>query len=166
MRPFDFPLLADENVAPDVVTGLRERKCNVRTVGEEQLIGRPDTDVLARAVSQARIVVTHDLAFGRAGRPNQRAVCRDYLLATRAHLRNLRAGADRFVELAAPCSLQVTRPLASLGTSVIEPCRARQINAQQTRFRARTSCEQFVPTVFRTAYTSQIAGEKIGRILR
>lgn len=66
MRPFDFPLLADENVAPDVVTALRERKCNVRTVGEEQLIGRPDTEVLARAVSQGRIVVTHDLAFGRA----------------------------------------------------------------------------------------------------
>ncbi len=66
MKPFEFPLLADENVAPDVVTGLRERKCNVRTVGEEQLIGRPDTEVLARAVSQGRIVVTHDLAFGRA----------------------------------------------------------------------------------------------------
>jgi predicted nuclease of predicted toxin-antitoxin system len=66
VKPFDFPLLTDENVAPDVVTGLRERKCNVRTVGEEQLIGRPVTEVLARAVSQGRIVVTHDLAFGRA----------------------------------------------------------------------------------------------------
>jgi Domain of unknown function (DUF5615) len=34
-------------------------------VADEALIGQPDRVVLERAVSQARVVVTHDLAFGR-----------------------------------------------------------------------------------------------------
>ena len=66
MRPLDFPLLTDENIGPEVVTGLRDRGCDVRTARDEQLIGRPDTEVLQRAASQQRVVVTHDLAFGRA----------------------------------------------------------------------------------------------------
>ena len=37
-----------------------------RTAWDEQLIGRPDVDVLERAASQRRVVVTHDLAFGRS----------------------------------------------------------------------------------------------------
>lgn len=73
MKPLDFPLLSDETIAPDVVSGLRARGCDVRTAGEEQLIGSPDKAVLERAVGQNRVVVTHDLAFGkttiRAGTP-------------------------------------------------------------------------------------------------
>ena len=66
MKPLDFPLLADENISPSIVDGLRVRGCDVRTVSEERLIGRPDGDVLVCAVAQSRIVVTHDLAFGRS----------------------------------------------------------------------------------------------------
>lgn len=42
MKPLDFPLLTDENIAADVVTGLRARGCDVRSADEERLIGRGD----------------------------------------------------------------------------------------------------------------------------
>jgi predicted nuclease of predicted toxin-antitoxin system len=66
VKPLDFPLLTDENISPNVVEGLRARGCNLRTVAEEHLIGRPDAEVLDRATSQRRVVVTHDLGFGRS----------------------------------------------------------------------------------------------------
>ena len=66
MKPLDFPLLSDENISPDVVEGLRARGCDLRTAWDEQLVGRSDVDVLERANSQRRVVVTHDLAFGRS----------------------------------------------------------------------------------------------------
>ena len=65
MRPLDFPLLADENISPDVVSGLRERGHDVRTIWDEALIGRPDVRVLDVATRLGRVVVTHDVAFGR-----------------------------------------------------------------------------------------------------
>jgi predicted nuclease of predicted toxin-antitoxin system len=64
VKPFAFPLLTDENMGPDVVAGLRERGCDVRTVIDEGLTGSSDKDVLTRAVQHGRVVVTHDLAFG------------------------------------------------------------------------------------------------------
>ena len=66
MKPLEFPLLADENIGPDVVAGLRARGCDLRTSWDEQLIGHPDVDVLDRAASLGRGVVTHDIAFGRS----------------------------------------------------------------------------------------------------
>jgi len=66
VKPLDFPLLIDENIAPDVVEGLRVRGCDLHTAAEERLIGRPDVEVLERATSQGRVVVTHDLGFGRS----------------------------------------------------------------------------------------------------
>jgi len=66
VKPLDFPLLSDENIAPDVVAGLRARGCDLRTAWDELLIGRPDVGVLERATSQGRVVVTHDVAFGRS----------------------------------------------------------------------------------------------------
>jgi predicted nuclease of predicted toxin-antitoxin system len=66
VKPLDFPLLLDENIGPDVVEGLRGRGRDLRTVSEEGLIGRPDVEVLERATKQGRVVVTHDLGFGRA----------------------------------------------------------------------------------------------------
>lgn len=65
MRPLEFPLLTDENIAADVVVGLQARGCDVRTVHEERLIGRVDVEVLGRSAAQNRDVVTHDLAFGQ-----------------------------------------------------------------------------------------------------
>jgi predicted nuclease of predicted toxin-antitoxin system len=66
MKPLDYAILADENIGPEVVAGLRTRGCDVRTAYEEGLVGRPDRAVLECAVSQGRIVVTHDVAFGRS----------------------------------------------------------------------------------------------------
>ncbi len=66
MKPLDFPLFADENIAPDVVDGLRDRGHDVRTVSDEVLVGRSDADVLAFATEQGRVVVTHDVGFGRS----------------------------------------------------------------------------------------------------
>lgn len=66
MKPLEFPLLADENIAPDVVSGLRSRGHDVRSVWDEALTGRPDAEVLETAARQGRVVVTHDLAFGRS----------------------------------------------------------------------------------------------------
>jgi predicted nuclease of predicted toxin-antitoxin system len=57
VKPLDFSLLTDENIAPDVVEGLRARGCDLRTAREERLIGRPDIEVLERATSQGRVVV-------------------------------------------------------------------------------------------------------------
>ena len=65
MRPLEFPLLTDENIAADVVAGLRSRGCDVRSADEERLIGRCDGEVLERATALHRVVVTHDLAFGK-----------------------------------------------------------------------------------------------------
>ena len=66
MTPLDFPLLTDENIAPDVVAGLRARGFDLRSAWDEQLIGRPDVEILDRASAQGRVVLTHDLAFGRS----------------------------------------------------------------------------------------------------
>ena len=65
MRPLDFPLLTDENIAADVIADLRARGCDVRSADEERLLGRGDGEVLERATALYRVVVTHDLAFGK-----------------------------------------------------------------------------------------------------
>jgi predicted nuclease of predicted toxin-antitoxin system len=65
VKPLDFPLLTDENIVPDVVQGLRVRGCDVRSARDERLLGRRDADLLEHATSQRRVIVTHDLAFGR-----------------------------------------------------------------------------------------------------
>ena len=66
MKPLDFPLLSDENIAPAIAVGLRSRGCDLCTAWDEGLMGRPDADVLDHASRQGRVVVTHDLAFGRS----------------------------------------------------------------------------------------------------
>lgn len=65
MTLFAFALLADENIGPDVVTGLRALGCRIATVGELGLRGAPDSAVLKRAADDHRIVITHDPDFGR-----------------------------------------------------------------------------------------------------
>jgi predicted nuclease of predicted toxin-antitoxin system len=51
---------------PDVARGLVERGHDVRGVRDDGLVGRPDVEVLETATRQGRVVVTHDLAFGRS----------------------------------------------------------------------------------------------------
>ena len=40
MRPFEYPLLADENIAPEVIEALRARGCDVHDTREEELVGQ------------------------------------------------------------------------------------------------------------------------------
>jgi predicted nuclease of predicted toxin-antitoxin system len=67
------PLLADANVAVEVVAFLRAAGVDVATVAEEGLIGRNDDEILAASVRMGRFVLTHDADFARLaladGRP-------------------------------------------------------------------------------------------------
>lgn len=64
MKLFDFPLLADENIHPDVLTYLRQDGLDVISISEQGNFGLPDTKVLRQAVKAGRIVLTHDSDFG------------------------------------------------------------------------------------------------------
>jgi predicted nuclease of predicted toxin-antitoxin system len=59
------PLLADANVAVEVVAFLRAAGVDVATVAEEGLTGRIDDEILAASVRMDRFVLTHDADFGR-----------------------------------------------------------------------------------------------------
>jgi len=64
LKLLDFPLLADENIHPDVVRFLQEQGCDVVAVRESQLVGSTDEELLRTAVSENRLVLTHDSDFG------------------------------------------------------------------------------------------------------
>lgn len=65
MTLFGFALLADENINPLVVGGLRALGCDITTVAELGLAGSTDAAILRRAAADRRVVVTHDQDFGR-----------------------------------------------------------------------------------------------------
>ena len=46
MKALDFPLLADENVNPNVIAFLRKAGLDVESVSEQGKFGLPDTQVL------------------------------------------------------------------------------------------------------------------------
>jgi predicted nuclease of predicted toxin-antitoxin system len=64
VKALDFPLLADENVHPDVIVFLREAGLDVESVSEQGQFGLPDTQVLQQATEAGRAVLTHDSDFG------------------------------------------------------------------------------------------------------
>ncbi len=64
MRALDHPLLADENIHPDVVGALRRQGKDVRSVAQEGLQGKADREILSRAHAGGRVVLTHDGDFG------------------------------------------------------------------------------------------------------
>ncbi|NOY91621.1 MAG: hypothetical protein GXP55_10510 [Deltaproteobacteria bacterium] len=64
MNPLEFPLLADENIHPEVVRALAALGKNVVSVLDEGLGGHSDRDVLAKAIETGRVVLTHDSDFG------------------------------------------------------------------------------------------------------
>ncbi len=64
MKALDFPLLADENVHPDVIEFLRKAGLNVESVSEQGKFGISDTQVLLQATQAGRVVLTHDSDFG------------------------------------------------------------------------------------------------------
>jgi predicted nuclease of predicted toxin-antitoxin system len=64
VNPLDFPLLADENIHPDVVSYLRQQERDVRSIVEEGLFGESDRTLLRIAYADGRVVLTHDSDFG------------------------------------------------------------------------------------------------------
>ena len=64
MKALDYPLLADENVHPDVIVFLRKAGLDVESVSEQGKFGISDTQVLAQATKAGRVVLTHDSDFG------------------------------------------------------------------------------------------------------
>lgn len=64
MKLTDYPRLTDENIDPAVVNYLRQAGFDVRDVVEDQWIGSTDRHLLTLAVSEGRVVVTHDSDFG------------------------------------------------------------------------------------------------------
>lgn len=64
MKALDFPLLADENVHPDVVVFLRKIGFDVDSIAEQGKFGLPDAAVLQQANESNRVVLTHDSDFG------------------------------------------------------------------------------------------------------
>lgn len=64
MKALDFPLLADENVHPDVIAFLRELGSDVDSITEQGQFGLPDSQVLQKANVSNRVVLTHDSDFG------------------------------------------------------------------------------------------------------
>lgn len=64
MKALDFPLLADENVNPEVIEFLRKTGLDVESVSEQGKFGLSDTEVLRQATESGRAVLTHDSDFG------------------------------------------------------------------------------------------------------
>ena len=64
MKALDFPLLADENVHPDVIAFLRKTGLSVDSISEQGKFGLSDSDVLQQANASNRVVLTHDSDFG------------------------------------------------------------------------------------------------------
>ncbi len=64
MKALDFPLLADENVHPEVIEFLRDAGLDVESVSEQGQFGLPDAQVLQQATESGRVVLTHDSDFG------------------------------------------------------------------------------------------------------
>src|SRR5262245_40917611 len=64
MKPFDFPLFADENIDPAVIDALLKQKLNIVSTVTEGLAGHADVEILRRARADGRVVLTHDGDFG------------------------------------------------------------------------------------------------------
>jgi predicted nuclease of predicted toxin-antitoxin system len=64
VKALDYPLLADENIHPEVIRFLRDAGLDVKSVSEQEKYGLSDTNVLLQATEEGRVVVTHDSDFG------------------------------------------------------------------------------------------------------
>jgi predicted nuclease of predicted toxin-antitoxin system len=67
LKALDFPLLADENVHPEVIAFLRKAGLDVESIAEQGKFGFSDTQVLQQAYEAGRVVLTHDSDFGGMG---------------------------------------------------------------------------------------------------
>jgi predicted nuclease of predicted toxin-antitoxin system len=64
VKALDFPLLADENINPEVTEFLRKTGLDVESVSEQGKFGLSDTEVLRQATEAGRVILTHDSDFG------------------------------------------------------------------------------------------------------
>ena len=64
MKALDFPLLADENIHPDVIEFLRRAGSDIESIFGQGKFGLPDGQVLQQATEAGRVVLTHDSDFG------------------------------------------------------------------------------------------------------
>lgn len=65
MNLSDYPLLADENIHPKVVAHLRTIGLDIVDANSAGIVQRDDASILALALSQKRVILTHDADFGR-----------------------------------------------------------------------------------------------------
>ena len=64
MKALDFPILADENVHPEVIEFLRKAGLDVDSIAGQGKLGLSDAEVLQQATDVERVVLTHDSDFG------------------------------------------------------------------------------------------------------
>ncbi len=56
--------LADMGISPKTVEWLRDSHHDAAHIGDERLHKAADSDIIAKAVAENRIILTHDLDFG------------------------------------------------------------------------------------------------------
>jgi predicted nuclease of predicted toxin-antitoxin system len=64
VKALDFPILADENVHPEVIEFLQKAGMDVDSITGQGKLGLSDVEVLQQATEVGRIVLTHDSDFG------------------------------------------------------------------------------------------------------
>jgi predicted nuclease of predicted toxin-antitoxin system len=62
MKPLDFPLLADENIHPEIIEALAAKGKQITSVQAHGLASRSDREILRYAHSRGWAVLTHDSA--------------------------------------------------------------------------------------------------------
>ena len=64
MKALDFPILADENVHPEVIEFLQKAGMDVDSITGQGKLGLSDAEVLQQATEAGKVVLTHDSDFG------------------------------------------------------------------------------------------------------
>jgi hypothetical protein len=70
VKPLEYPLLADENIHPDVISYLRQQEHDIRSVVEDHLFGQSDRAVL-RAATQPVALCTRRVVCPMSMRSGQ-----------------------------------------------------------------------------------------------
>ena len=65
MKLAELKYLADENIAPQVISFLRDKGFDIKSVIEERFTGRNDYFLIEYANDTDRVIITHDSDFGK-----------------------------------------------------------------------------------------------------
>lgn len=65
MHPFEYFILADENIHQEVVYHLRNRGKRIESIKERNLLGSSDEQIITLAQEEGTVILTHDSDFGR-----------------------------------------------------------------------------------------------------